>query len=386
MRGEHGRSSDGPATVLRRLRGFVSRRRHTGKSTVRVLLVDLPGRFTRGLYRKFTTWVNDGPIIRLLNVRRFGAFHHARVLELHHPFYVVVMPNTLHFLVPCLALIPQTVPVALLLNGVHAWEERYLTDHYHDCPTFRLRAFPGSSLSHGGVLNLLIDRSTSDFGILDHDMYIFSPALFDGLALAEDELAIGALRLRNAKAGLDFPTTHFLFLNATLAKRLRDRYGIGAQSYRRIPRNVGPMLASLGLGYHNFLKDYHDYFDIFTLMFALALYEKLRFRFLAVASDDVYHIGSTSRVSQGSAFSSYVGLRFIEMLRDADVAQRYSPLYDSATADRTVAAGLRDSPGLAAHVATTEKAMARIQSGVSPDSRRPRESAPGERPASGAGD
>lgn len=270
------------------------------------------------------------------------------------------MPNTLHFLLPCLKLIPRTVNIFLLLNGVKDWEEDYLKKHCANYPIFKLRGLLHSSLPHGSVLNLLIDYNNSNFGIMDHDLYVFNPAIFTGLEFDKAECAIGVFRLTNQKAGLVFPTTHFLFFNTKRIREIRKKYRVGAQVYARIPVRLEPLLDSLGLGYHNFLKEYMHYFDTLNLIFALAFYEKLSIKFLEVSPDDFYHIGGTSS-NQGTLFEKYIGLRFLELRQSSVLAQRYASLYGQRTNSRDLWGQLSPAPPPAAFLAQVERMVARIE-------------------------
>jgi hypothetical protein len=85
---------------------------------------------------------------------------------------------------------------------------------------FKLNNFPYSSMSHGTVLNLLLRNNDSNFGIIDHDLFLFNPQIFDDLSFKKDECVIGAFKLRNTKAQLSFPTTHFMFFNIKRIHRM----------------------------------------------------------------------------------------------------------------------------------------------------------------------
>jgi len=69
-------------------------------------------------------------------------------------------------------------------------------------------------MSHGTVLNLLLRTNDSNFGIIDHDLFLFNPQIFDDLSFKKDECVIGAFKLINTRAQLSFPTTHFMFFNS----------------------------------------------------------------------------------------------------------------------------------------------------------------------------
>ena len=116
-------------------------------------------------------------------------------------FYVIVMPGTLHFLLPCLALLPDGLRVVLLGNGAAAWERRLVAQRY---PAFRhcaLATLPATSLAHGDVITLLLEVSTADFGLLDHDCYVFDPRIFAALAPGPNDCMTAIYGGVSAKTG-----------------------------------------------------------------------------------------------------------------------------------------------------------------------------------------
>ena len=306
--------------------------------------------------------VNDSLIRNLSNIPRFKEFQRIHANKLHNHFYVIVMPNTLHYLLVCLKLIPKSVNVLLLLNGIDPWEEEYLRKQCGDYPVFELARCPKSSLSHGSVLNLLIDQNDANFGVLDHDMFVLNHAVFDNLSIEKNEFAIGAFKLRNKKAGLEFPTTQFLFFNIEWVKRIRTKYRVGAQEYFRIPRRLKPYLESLNLGQFNFLKEYMDYFDSMNMLFALAFYEKLSFKFLEACPDDFFHIGGTSGDNVRIPQKNYIGSRLLELLSQQELTTRYSFLYERVPPNPKRSRDLSENPPPTLIAAAgVEKAISKIQ-------------------------
>jgi hypothetical protein len=336
------------AAILQKWRRSVY---HMARWAIRVILLDIPS--------GFVAFVNDGLICKLINSPRFKEFQRVHADELHNHFYSIVMPNNLHFLLPCLRLIPDTVNVLLILNGVDAWEEKYLREHCPDYSIFRLTTFCHSSLSHGSVLNLLIDHNDSNFGILDNDLYLFNPTIFSRLQFEKDEVAIGALK-RGWKVGPEIPATYFLFFNIDLVKKIRKKYRVGAQVYMRIPSRLRPQV-TLILGYPNPDWDQVNFETLYMLL-GLAHYDKLRFKFLEVAADDVFHIGQTAwRFGNKTPYLNYVGLRFIELLQDGALAEHYSSVYDRVSASQELVRELHQSPQTAAAIARVEKGIAKIK-------------------------
>jgi hypothetical protein len=73
------------------------------------------------------------------------------------------------------------------------------------------------------------------------------------------------------------------------------KYRIGAQIYTKIPSRLKNKLATINLGYNNYLKDYLDFFDTFNMILAMAFYEKLSVKILKLNDKDLCHIGGTSK-------------------------------------------------------------------------------------------
>jgi hypothetical protein len=344
------------------LRRFVARRRDEGESYVRIVMVALPLRFLLRIHLIVTRHVNARVLMPCVTVPRFKRFHRDSAGGHDTHFYMIVMPRTLHFLSVSLKLIPKRVRVTLLLNGAAAWEEAYLRREFADHSIIRLCTCPKSSLEHGAVLDLLIDHSLTDFGILDHDLFVLDASLFDSLQPADTTFAIGAFKLCNSRADLEFPTTHFLFLHVPVVRAIKRKYRLSANAYHKIPRRLQPFLADMRLGSDNCLKEYLDYFDAMNMLFALAFHDGHGFQFLDLRTDDVYHVGATSGGSANNRFSNYAGLRFLELADNSELTARYRSRYDGA--------GEMTGPGNNAPgwdrlslmgVAPLERALARIR-------------------------
>jgi hypothetical protein len=277
-----------------RLKTFIYRERGNDISIYMVILFHLPLKLLSKSYSKFVVLINELFMNKLFNISRFKNFQNLHRNRLNNHFYIIVMPNVLHFLKPCLKLIPKNKNIFLILNGTRSWEEKYLREYYAYYPIFKLITFPHSSLSHGTLLNLLIENNQSNFGIMDHDLYIFNKEIFNKLIFNKDECVIGAFKLMNKKSALTFPTTNFMFLNVSLIKKIMVKYKIGAQIYTKIPSRLKNKLSTINLGYNNFLKDYLYYFDTFNMILAMAFYEKLSVKILKLNDKDLCHIGGTS--------------------------------------------------------------------------------------------
>lgn len=317
-----------------RLKTFIYRERGNDISIYMVILFHLPLKLLSKSYSIFVVLINDLFMNKLFNISRFKNFQNLHKNSLNNHFYVIVMPNILHLLNPCLKLIPKNIDIFLILNGTRSWEEKYLRDNYAYYPIFKLITFPHSSLLHGSLLNLLIENNQSNFGIMDHDLYIFNKEIFNKLIFNKDECVIGAFKLMNKKSGLTFPTTHFMFFNVSLIKKIMVKYRIGAQIYTRIPSRLINKLSTINLGYNNSLKDYLHYFDAFNMILAMAFYEKLPVKILKLNDEDIYHIGGTSSFARwhsptapNSLYLTYLNMKLLEMPQNSLIRQRYSFLY-----------------------------------------------------------
>ena len=215
--------------------------------------------------------------------------------------------------------------VFLVLNGTAGWEENYLQKNFHGYPIFKLSTFPHSSLSHSSVLNLLLRNNDANFGIIDHDLFMFNPQIFDELNFNQDECVIGVFKLENQKARLTFPTTHFMFFNIKRIHQIMATYGIDARQYKKIPRHLEDKLLSIKIGNHNYLKEYLNYFDTFNLILAMAFYEKLSARIPELSPDDLFHVGATSR-GTNSIYSTYINIKILELSENSAFRRKYSNL------------------------------------------------------------
>ncbi len=216
------------------------------------------------------------------------------------PVFVIVLPNTLGWVEPCVKLVPPEVPLLLLGNGLSRAELRRLTAAAPGRPVFRLSVLPGSFCKHGTVLDLLLAAAGGDFILLDHDCYVFEATLFESIAWEPEEFLAGIDRqgfvMVNEASGLRFPRTHFLVIRRDALLELGARYGVGCEKRTRTPRRAVEMLARIGLGDDNFPPAHLPFYDTLQLLMALAFAEGRTVRWLPVAGDGISHVGGTARL------------------------------------------------------------------------------------------
>lgn len=316
---------------LRQLRAALVPMRQRGLSLSGSLLHQLPAALLLRAWRRVAQLLDARLLNRPLNSARFDRFQQALPANGLLRVYVIVMPHTLHFLLPCLRLLQhQMPPVSLVLvaNGAKAWELSMLRDRLPGVPMFRLHTLPGSSLPHGDALSLLLTHHRGDFLVVDHDAYVFDPTLLSRLSPAPQESLVAVFEQYSQAAGRHYPLTHVLALHAEPLRRLMLKHGIDARQYRRAPQRLASALASIGMGPRRYLKDYQQFHDTAHVLLGMALAEGWPWRLEAMDEDaPVMHVGGTSIGSHHTKnlFALYVHLRFLELLDDAPlIRKRYA--------------------------------------------------------------
>jgi len=340
-----------------------------GHSAFEALFLVLPRAVVLKAYAKFAQSVNGRILNRLMNegrLRQFNAQHpHAPDSGSH--FFVIVMPDTLHFLLPCLRLIPRHVRVSLLYNGAQAWERRYLRQTFPEMSGIRLWTLPRSSLAHGDVLSLLLRTSPENFAVLDHDLYVFDPSIFENLTLGPKECMRAIYREVNPRTGITYPLTYFLVLNAASLRAIMTRFDVDARLYREAPRQTRRVLEGIGLGQRTYLKDYHSFFDTLHVLLALAYANGEHVGYIEGHDEsDVIHIGGTSGGSYltKDLFQIYARIRFLEHASCPMLRSKYAKLYSRFTSSEQVRGLLSQTSE--ADLAVMDNLMARLGQQATP--------------------
>lgn len=339
---------------LQSARLLYRRLRDRGHGRLSTVLWRVPHAVALRGYRKLAYAINDGLLQRWVTPARFRHFQAGLAGPPGGHFYVIVMPQTLHFLLPCLRLVANDLDVILLLNGARRWEADLLRARWPDLPQFRVATLPNSSVGHGAMINLLLRHNERDFGLIDHDLYLFDKAVLAQLRFADDEFLLCLLSDASADGKWVYPLTHFLYFRVEVFRRLMKRYGVGAQSYRRVPEPARARLTALGLRDGETLKSYHDFFDTLHVLLALGYAEGLGVRQIEPADDDaVYHVGGTSVGTHHTKDLAhlYTHLRFLEFAGEPLLQRRYA----------SVAAPFTSAPQLRQHVPATPRAAHQMQ-------------------------
>ena len=362
---------------LRLARQLYQRLRARGHARLGTLLWRLPLLAALRAYRKLAQAANDGPLMRRATVARFRRFQASLASQEGGHFYIIVMPHTLHFLLPCLQLVARDVRVLLLLNGARRWEAELLRARWPDLPQFRVATLPNSSVGHGAMINLLLRHNEHDFGLLDHDLYLFDTAVLKRLRFADKEFLLCLLGDSSADGKWTYPLTHFLYFRMAEFRRLMQGYGVGAQMYRQVPEPARSRLRALGLRAGETLKSHHDFFDTLHVLLALAYADGLAVAQLKLAADDgVCHIGGTSLGSHHTKelVQLYTHLRFLDLAQEPLLRRRYAVLAAPFTTALELCLHLPATAPVLQQVAMVDALLERLQCSLA-----------GERQAAGLG-
>jgi hypothetical protein len=300
-----------------------------GHSPWDVLLRRMPQAVGLRAYRKLAYAVNDAVLQRWVTPARFRRFLARQPGSLDGIFYVIVMPHTLHFLLPCLRLVAADLRVVLLLNGARRWEADLLRERFPSMPQMRVASLPNSSVNHGAMINLLVQHSEHDFGVLDHDLYVFDRTILQQLRFDDQDFLLCLYKDASSDGRWVYPLTHFLYLRIDVFKRLMAQYGVGAQPYRQVPEPARSRLAGIGLRDGATMKSYHVFYDTLHVLLALAYADGLGVTQLeADGVGSVYHIGGTSIGTHHTKdlIHLYTHLRFLELSNEPLLQQHYAAI------------------------------------------------------------
>lgn len=344
---------------LRRLQTLLERLRARGIGAVGAWTRVLPAAVLQRLYAK-AAYAANRRLLEGTNRRRFRAFVDAELERSAGRYFVIVMPRTLHYLLPCLQLLPRELPVALIANGAQPWELAILESRCPDRPLVRLAMLPGSSVAHGDMIDMMLDGVDEPFGILDHDLYVFDSSIFARLRPRERECMVGAMGDVSRRTGLAYPLTHLLVFNTPVVRDLMRRYGVSASMYRTLPARAKPKLSGLGLRDGAPLKDHHRFFDTLHVLLGLAYAEGLAPRIETVADPrDVIHIGGTSIGTHHTKDLSalYMHARFMEFCGDPEIQRGYAHLIAPFTASGEIRERLPATAAVASMLDTADELL-----------------------------
>lgn len=304
------------------LRAWWRTNRQNGRKPVALLLHDMPKRVLRRQYAKACGSLNARLLLRKSRLA-IQIFHEQQPQLSGGHYYLIVMPDALHLLLPCIELL-QGLNLAFIINGAGRLDAGFLLQKYPHIPQFRLTLLPGSSLRHGEVIDLLFSANSHNFGIIDHDLFLFRSQALQEIRL-DDSTALAHLYGHvNPNTGLLFPTTHLMFFNTPLLKSLMNRDGLSALRSYKIPARIEAQITSLGVGYDNLPKGWVDFYDTLHLVIAMAHHEGYRFQKIDLANHEAVHIGQTTYGLKRLAYL-WLYARLLELPCNREIKSRYWP-------------------------------------------------------------
>ena len=331
-------------TELFRIRQFIFRSRYNGLSLPYIFLIHMPRVFFLMVYKKTAKKINDRILAASINKYRMRQFHKKHASSLGNHFYVIVMPDTLHYLIPCLRLLPAELNVFLIFNGAKAWEWQLLLKEFSHRPFCKLFTLPFSSINHGYVLNLFFYSNEKNFGIIDHDLYIFDKSIFQNLEFSDNHFMKAIFYGENRYTGMVYPHTFFLFFNTSKIKQLMHQFKVDARIYKKLPKTVESSVANIGLSNTRFVKDYIRYYDTLHVLLALGYVEGWQVDYLD--TEDIYHLGGTSMGAQYTKDlpQMYISMRFLELVNIPQLTNKYLPYLTPYTSSEQINQKLGVSP------------------------------------------
>ena len=323
-------------TNLRSLINAMRLMKTRGFSRGSILFWHLPSLIILRTWRVIVRPINKHLFNRQANYPRFSCFI-KKIQRTEQPrLFVIVMPFTLHFLLPCIALLQEHCQVILLSNGARHWEKSLLQKNFPSLRIFTLWTLPFTSIVHSDVINLLLKKHKGNFGLVDHDCYVFDENLIKQLEPANDEALVAYFKNISQNVDLPHPLTHFLFFHTVPLRRIMRRYDIDASLYRKAPISTHHALTDLGIKSGEFLKHYHNFYDTLHILICMALAEGMKIRYLSSPNEHaVMHVGGTSLGTHHTKglYELYIHLRFLELLNDPELNRRYAfltaPLHSS---------------------------------------------------------
>jgi hypothetical protein len=253
---------------------------------------------------------------------------------------MVVVPGTLHVSEMALRYYPRERRPILILNGVRGWERKWATEHLESSAVVTSRALH----PHDVVLEILFRNLSGDFGIVDSDLLVFDADCFRAIQQLGNGVAMNAFfMVTNARTGIAFPQTFFLFFRREIVLRVMDKYqvGLGVCAWQDLSVQAQASLARLGFGPDNYPHAWKPFFDTLQALMALCVAEGYSFGFLGetpgvpTPDDRLFHVGGVSywqeKQDPWRLRGAYFSLRLLERHEHHELRRRYLKKFGQIT-------------------------------------------------------
>lgn len=264
--------------------------------------------------------------------------------NLNNPFFIVLIPGSIHVFEICLKYIPPSVNIVLVLNGLDQWEQSYVKSRFN-YPSIFIREMT----KHGKILDLIFDNFKKPFGIIDYDCFVIDISLFERIINISNPSLMNAVFLYHDEVlNLDIPRTFFLFLNTPLINKIRKRYHLTADTcvYHELSQETKKQISKLGINDQIKLMNNLSNLDTLHAILSLGFSKGLNVNFIeridheTVSIDEVVHIGGISKPNEIHSMYSLRGAFFwrksLEAHPSNELRQHYYKLFGDKTSEELV--------------------------------------------------
>jgi hypothetical protein len=296
-----------------------------------MLLSKLKARFPRKLYK----YIKDS----LCDFETRRAKTTVDLASLTKPIYIIATPGNLPCVKLCLNHIPRDEECVVVFNGLEPWECSWATRHLKCSGFITLRKM----VRHYHLIDYLISKNRSVFGIVDFDCFVFDETVFQ---ILKDMPPTAAFSSFYGKCTNDlsiiFPETFLLYMDAEKLRKISRKYQANSteKDWNSLSRKTRDALLGLGFDEKTLPENWKTYYDTSRALMALSLVENYTFHFPfgpRANSDNEFaiHIGYMASVPIRGVYTkgwyqargSYFWNRALESLTDKELKQAYTRKY-----------------------------------------------------------
>lgn len=266
----------------------------------------------------------------------------------NNPFFIVLIPGSIHVFEICLKYIPPSVNIVLILNGLDQWEQDYVSSKFN-YPSISIRELT----SHGKVLDLIFDHFKKPFGIVDYDCFVFDSSLFERIKHLPNKSLMNAVFLYHDEvSNQDVPRTYFLFLNTPFINSIRSRYHVSAVAcaFHELSHAAKKQISKLGINDQIKLMNNLSNFDTLHAILSLGFSKGLNVNFIerldheTVNIDEVVHIGGISKPNEIHSMYSLRGALFWRKSLDANPSNELRQHYHKLIGEKSSEDLIKEHP------------------------------------------
>lgn len=286
---------------------------------------------------------------RLNLIKDKSKFHYTfsdfkKLVNLNNPFFIVLIPGSIHIFEIFLKFIPPSINIVLVLNGLDQWEQSYVRSRFI-YPSIFIREMT----KHGKILDLIFDNFKKPFGIIDYDCFVIDISLFERIINIPNPSLMNAVFLyHDDLLNLDIPRTFFLFLNTPLINKIRKRYHLTADTcvFHELPRKAKKQISKLGINDQIKLMNNLSNLDTLHAILSIGFSVGLNVNFIerldheTVNFDKVVHIGGISKPNEIHSMYSLRGAFFwrksLEAHPSNELRLHYYKLFGEKTSEELI--------------------------------------------------